>query len=76
MKIACFDEPRTRGVVIGNEVAGRPLSYTENSFKCDKCGGWFDARDLGWVEDHDEPLPHPGARSGAVGRATWGSAVP
>jgi hypothetical protein len=59
MKIASFDEPRPRGVVIGRQVTGRPLAEAENYFRCDKCGGWFDARDLGWVEDHEGPLPHP-----------------
>jgi hypothetical protein len=46
--IMTIDEPRPRGVVIGRQVTGPPLSEAENFFKCDKCGGWFDARDLGW----------------------------
>jgi hypothetical protein len=58
VKSASCDEPRPRGVVIGKQVAGRPLSEAENFFKCDECGGSLDARDLGWVEDHEEPLPY------------------
>ena len=48
-----------RGVVIGKQVCGPRLSEAENFFKCDKCGGWFDALDLVWAEDHEGPLPHP-----------------
>jgi hypothetical protein len=59
MKIAGFDEPRPRGVVIGKQITGPPLSEAESFFRCDKCGGWFDARDLGWIEDHEGPLPRP-----------------
>ena len=59
MKIASFNEPRPRGVVIGKQVTGPRLTEAENYFRCDKCGGWFDVRDLGWVEDHEGPLPHP-----------------
>jgi hypothetical protein len=36
-----------------------PLDEGENYFRGDKCGGWFDARDLAWVEDHERALPHP-----------------
>jgi hypothetical protein len=53
-----MDEPRPRGTVIGQRV-GPPLDEVENFFKRDKCGGWFDARDLAWVEDHEGALPHP-----------------
>jgi hypothetical protein len=28
-------------------------------FRCKACGGWIDARDYVWVEDHEGPLPHP-----------------
>ena len=54
-----IDEPRPRGTCMGGRVGGPPLNEAENYFKCHKCGGWFDARDLGWVEDHEGPLPHP-----------------
>jgi hypothetical protein len=53
------DEPRSRGTVIGKQVTGQPLTESENYFRCDKCGGWFDAGDFVWVEDHEGPLPHP-----------------
>jgi hypothetical protein len=39
-------EPRPRGNSMGQRVGGPPLDEGENFFKCDKCGGWFDARDL------------------------------
>jgi hypothetical protein len=54
-----IDEPKPRGTFIGERVGGPPLNEAENYFKCETCGGWFDARDLGWVEDHEGPLPHP-----------------
>ena len=54
-----MDEPRQRGSVISERVSGPPLDEAENFSKCDKCGGWFDARDLAWVEDHEGELPHP-----------------
>lgn len=57
--IMTIDEPRPRGTVIGRRVGGPPLDEADNFFKCDKCGGWFDARDLAWVEDHAGALPHP-----------------
>jgi hypothetical protein len=53
-----MDEPRPHGSVIGERVGGAPLGEGENFFKCDKCGGWFDARDLARVEDHQAALPH------------------
>jgi hypothetical protein len=52
-------EPRPRGTVMGERVGGLPLDEAENFFKCDKCGGWFDARDFAWVEDREGALPHP-----------------
>jgi hypothetical protein len=54
-----IDEPRPRGTCMGERVGGRALTEAEHYFRCDKCGGWFDGRDLGWVEDHEGPLPHP-----------------
>ena len=41
-----MDEPRPRGTVMGERGGGAPLDEGENFFKCDKCGGWFDAPDL------------------------------
>jgi hypothetical protein len=37
----------------------RRRTAADNFFKCDKCDGWFDARDLAWVEDQEGALPHP-----------------
>jgi hypothetical protein len=53
MKIASMEDPFPRGTRIGNRVGGPPLDEAENFFKCEKCGGWFDGRDLAWVEDHE-----------------------
>jgi len=30
-----------------------------HDFRCKICGGFIDARDLAWIEDHEGPLPHP-----------------
>jgi hypothetical protein len=59
MRIASLEDSFPRGTRIGNRVDGPPLDEAENFFKCEKCGGWFDARDLAWVEDHEGALPHP-----------------
>lgn len=56
---ATMDEPRPRGSWMGVRVGGSPLDEAESYFRCDKCGGWFDARDLAGVEDHERVLPHP-----------------
>jgi hypothetical protein len=60
MKIGSFDEPRPRRTCMGEPVGGAPLDEAENYFRRDKCGGWFDARDLAWVEDHEGELAAPG----------------
>jgi hypothetical protein len=54
-----MDEPRPHGTVIGERVGGPVLDEGENCSRCNKCGGWFDARDLAWVEDHAGPQAHP-----------------
>jgi hypothetical protein len=59
MKIASFDEPRPRGTVIGRQVSGPRLTEAEQFRRCPLCGGYFDMRDLVWLEDHEGPLPHP-----------------
>jgi hypothetical protein len=59
MKIASFDEPRPRGVVIGRQITGPRLSEAEHFRKCPMCGGYVDMRDRVWLEEHQEPLPHP-----------------
>jgi hypothetical protein len=59
MKIASFDEPRPRGIVIGKPVTGPPLSEAENFRKCPFCGGYVDMRDRAWLDEHQQPPPHP-----------------
>lgn len=54
-----IDEPVARGTVYGERVGGSPLDSADNYFICNRCAGWIDARDLGWVLDHETELPHP-----------------
>jgi hypothetical protein len=53
-----IDEPRPRGTVLG-ERTDRRVCEAEHYFRCKICGGYFDARDLVWVEEHETELPHP-----------------
>jgi hypothetical protein len=53
-----IEEPTPRGTVIGERVGG-PVHEALHYFKCPLCGGYIDARDLTWVEDHEGGLPHP-----------------
>ena len=55
---ATMDEPGPRELH-GRKRRRPPLDEGENYFRCDKCCGWFDARDLAGVEDHERVLPHP-----------------
>jgi hypothetical protein len=59
MKIASYDEPRPRGVVIGRQITGPRLTEAEHFRKCPMCGGYVDMRDRVWVDEHQQPLPHP-----------------
>jgi hypothetical protein len=52
-------ESGPRGTVLGERADRRRVREAEHYFKCKTCGGYFDARDLVWVEDHEGPLPHP-----------------
>jgi hypothetical protein len=45
--------------VVGERADRRRVSEAENFFRCKICGGFIDARDLAWIEDHEGPLPHP-----------------
>jgi hypothetical protein len=54
-----FDEPRPRGTIHGERADRRRVREAEHYFRCKLCGGFIDARDLAWVEDHGGPLPHP-----------------
>jgi hypothetical protein len=51
-----MDEPRPRGTVI---IGGPPLSEAEHFKRCPLCSGYVDMRDRVWLEDHQQPLPHP-----------------
>jgi len=53
------DEPKPRGTVIGKQSSGPPLSEAEHFERCPLCGGHVDMRDRVWLEEHQQPLPHP-----------------
>jgi hypothetical protein len=57
--IMSLEEPRPRGTVVGERADRRRVSEAENFFRCNICGGYLDARDYVWVQDHEGPLPHP-----------------
>jgi hypothetical protein len=57
--IMTIDEPRPRGTVIGKQVTGPRLSEAEHCRRCPLCGGYVDMRDRVWLEEHQQPLPHP-----------------
>jgi hypothetical protein len=59
MPIMPIDEPRPRGTVIGRQISGAPRTEAEHFKRCRLCGGYFDMRDLVWLEEHQQPLPHP-----------------
>ena len=54
-----FEEPRPRGTVLGERADGRRVREAEHFRRCPLCGGLVDLRDLAWVRNHQEPLPHP-----------------
>ena len=54
-----IDEPRPRGTVLGERADRRRVCETDHYFRYKLCGGYLDARDLVWIEDHEGPLPHP-----------------
>jgi len=56
--IMSLEEPRPRGTVLGERTDGRRVGEVEHYFQCKTCGGYLDARDLVWIEDHEGPLPH------------------
>ncbi len=57
--IMSLGEQRPRGTVLGERADRRRVREAEHFFRCKACGGYFDARDLAWVKDHEGPLPHP-----------------
>ena len=57
--IMSLEEPRPRGTVLGERADRRHVPEAENFFRCNIWGGYLDARDYGWVLDHEGSLPHP-----------------
>jgi hypothetical protein len=51
--------PERRGEIIGHRVDRDVKSEAEHFYKCPKCGGYVDKRDLAQVFEHEGPLPHP-----------------
>jgi hypothetical protein len=37
----------------------RCMSPAEHFKRCPLCGGYVDMRDRVWLEEHQQPLPHP-----------------
>jgi hypothetical protein len=54
-----IDEPRPRGTVLGERADRRRAPEAEHFFRCKTCGGFIDARDVAWIEDHEGPPPRP-----------------
>ena len=44
---------------MSERVGGPPLDEAGNFFRCALCGGYVDMRDWVWLEEHQQPLPHP-----------------
>jgi hypothetical protein len=65
-----IDEPRPRGTVFGERSDRRRVCEAEHYFRCRICGGFIDARDVAWIEDHEGPLPHP-AQDGIQQLQRW-----
>ena len=57
--IMSIDEPRPRGTLLGERAGRRRVREADYYFRCRICGGFIDARDIAWIEDHSSPLPHP-----------------
>jgi hypothetical protein len=57
--IMSIDEPIPRGTMLGERADRRRVREADHYFRCRMCGGFIDARDLVWVDDHRGPLPHP-----------------
>jgi hypothetical protein len=57
MKIADPDQAIPRGTYMGTP--SWPLIEAERFKRCPICGGYIYILDLSWVEDREEPLPHP-----------------
>jgi hypothetical protein len=60
MKFASMDDPFPRGTFMGK--TGH-RSATERSRALPKmsalCGGYVDLSDKAWIDEHQQPLPHP-----------------
>ena len=57
--IMSLEEPRPRGMVLGERTDRLRVGEAYHFFRCTTCNGWIVARDYVWVEDHEGPLPHP-----------------
>ena len=57
--IMSLEEPRPRGMVLGERADRLRVGEAYHFFRCKACNGWIDARDYVWVLDHEGPLPHP-----------------
>ncbi len=57
--IMSLEEPRPRGMVLGERADRLRVGEAYHFFRCKACNGWIDARDYVWALDHEGPLPHP-----------------
>jgi hypothetical protein len=57
--IMSLEEPRPRGTVLGERADRLRVHEVEHFFRYKACGGFIDARDLAWIEEHEGPVPHP-----------------
>ena len=57
--IMSLGEPRPGGTMLGERADKRRVCETDHFFRCMICGGYLDARDLVWIEDHEGPLRYP-----------------
>jgi hypothetical protein len=46
-------------VSLGKQISGPPLSVAEHLKRCPPCAEFIDLRDRVWLEEHQQPLPHP-----------------
>ena len=68
MKIASLEDPFPRGTIMGKQVTGPRLSEAEHFKRCLLCAGFIDLRDRAWIDGHQQPLPHPAKKQGAIDR--------
>jgi hypothetical protein len=49
----------SKKTVLGERADRLRVHEVEHFFRYKACGGFIDARDLAWIEEHEGPVPHP-----------------